>query len=172
MGNLGGVHRPYTAALDGLLVKVAHGDRQAFSDFYVRTSGRIYGLIKHMVADPDDCKDVLEVSYLRIWQQAPEFDPTEQAALPWAVALAHRCAIEQVQQDGGPATPFEDAGQRSHGDSQASVTAECSEKQLLEYTYYGGMTCRCLAERLEVSQETVRSRIHHGLLNPEQAGDP
>ena len=61
-----------------LLLDVARGDKSAFREIYQNWSPAIYRLVKRMTAGKgDDCDEVFQEAMLRIWKNAPLFDPAK-----------------------------------------------------------------------------------------------
>jgi len=50
-----------------LLQRIAQRDRQAFSQFYDRYAGVLYGTALRIVNHPDEASDVLQAVFLQIW---------------------------------------------------------------------------------------------------------
>ncbi len=167
--------------LTDLLIRTAGHDRQAFAELYDATGARVFGLVLRVLRDRGYAEETLQEVYLQIWQKAGGFDPSAGSALSWMLTIAHRRAVDRVRSE-------EAAGKRSNdysvsnfeapGDTVAdSVIAEeersdvmfclgsltATQRQSIELSYYGGLTYRQVAERLDAALPTIKSRIRDGL---------
>lgn len=167
--------------LADLLIRTAGHDRQAFADLYDATSSRVFGLILRVLRDRGYAEETLQEAYLQVWQKAGGFDPTAGSALSWLLTIAHRRAVDRVRSE-------ESAGKRANDYSVSNidmpsdtvadsvVAAEersdvvlclgsltSTQRESIELSYYGGLTYRQVAERLEAALPTIKSRIRDGL---------
>ncbi|NQX36936.1 sigma factor [Herbiconiux sp. VKM Ac-2851] len=84
---------PSIPSLDGLLVRTASGDADAFADLYDRVAPRLLGFIRRFVADPQEAEDVAFDVFLDVWRRAARFDPRHGSALAWILQSAHGRAV-------------------------------------------------------------------------------
>lgn len=63
--------------LTALLARIAQGERDAFSDFYERTSARVYGMVLRVLRDPGYSEETTQEVYLQVWNNADKFDPKQ-----------------------------------------------------------------------------------------------
>ena len=83
--------------LADLLVRVAAGDQTAFQHVYDRTSAKLYGVILRIVKGRELADEVLQDSYLRIWQNASKYAPTSGRPMTWMIAIARYAAIDVIR---------------------------------------------------------------------------
>ncbi|NLE82425.1 MAG: sigma-70 family RNA polymerase sigma factor [Rhodococcus sp.] len=175
-----------TVTLTTLLARIADGERDAFSDFYGRTSPRVYGMVLRVLRDPGYSEETTQEVYLQVWKSAGMFDPRQGSPLSWLITLAHRRAVDRVRSEQsasdreavyGAASwsgPFdsvsEEVGRRGDGSKVTDCMQTLSDvqKKSLGLAYYGGLTYREVAEQLSVALPTVKSRIRDGLIRLKQ----
>ena len=58
------------------------------------TSAKLYGVVLRILRRHDLAQDVLEQTYMQIWNTAGDFDPTQASPFAWLVGLARRRAID------------------------------------------------------------------------------
>ena len=80
-----------------LLVRVSTGDQAAFHSVYERTSAKLYGVILRIVKGRELADEVLQDSYLRIWQNASKYLPESGRPMTWMIAIARYAAIDVVR---------------------------------------------------------------------------
>ena len=80
-----------------LLVRVSAGDQAAFHSVYERTSAKLYGVILRIVKGRELADEVLQDSYLRIWQNASKYVPASGRPMTWMIAIARYAAIDVIR---------------------------------------------------------------------------
>jgi len=73
--------------LSSLLVRLAEGDRSAFSRVFELLWPRIHGLCLSLLSHPQDADDAAQSAMEKILTRASEYDRTR-AAVPWALGVA------------------------------------------------------------------------------------
>lgn len=165
-----------------ILANIASGDRNAFAEFYDRTSSRVYGMVLRVLRDPGFSEEAVQEVYLQAWKSADTFDPARGSALSWLLTLAHRRAVDRVrsEQSGSDrqalydttnATPeFDVVSEEVTRRDEYRAVVDCldtltdTQRESVTLAYYGGRTYREVAEDLGVAIPTIKSRIRDGLL--------
>ena len=78
-----------------LLQRCAEKDRPAFSDLYRLTFSKLFTLTKRIVKDEDIARDVLQKSYITIWNKAAHFDPDKGRPMTWMLVIVRNTAIDE-----------------------------------------------------------------------------
>lgn len=81
-----------------LLVRVGHGDLDAFARLYDEFGQPVYLMANRAVHDPGVSADVTQEVFLRVWREAGEFDPTRSSAWAWIYGRA-RASTEDGSAD-------------------------------------------------------------------------
>lgn len=187
----GSVHRhtgtpdaatPASDEASTLLRRCARGDESAFADLYDSTHGRLFGLALRVVRDPAQAEEVLQESYLAIWRESAQFDPTRASALSWMLTLTHRRAVDRVRSAEAAGRREDTYGQRSqqpaydstaeqaHADLEGARVRKAmaeltdTQRQALELAYFGGYTHTEVAALLDLPLGTAKTRIRDGLI--------
>ncbi|MFZ2177340.1 MAG: sigma-70 family RNA polymerase sigma factor [Rhodococcus sp. (in: high G+C Gram-positive bacteria)] len=172
--------------LTTLLTRIAGGDRDAFSDFYERTSSRVYGMVLRVLRDPGYSEETTQEVYLQVWNSAAKFDPALGSPLSWLMTLAHRRAIDRVRSEQSGADreaaygasgwygPFDTVAEEVDRRGDRTEVVDCLgtlteiQQKTVVLAYYGGLTYREVAEKLAVALPTVKTRIRDGLIRLKQ----
>jgi RNA polymerase sigma-70 factor, ECF subfamily len=85
------------ADLVQFLNRVALGDRAAFRALYAATSAKLYGVVLRILKRRDLADEVMQETYVRIWNHAGSFDPTRASAITWMVTIARNRALDEVR---------------------------------------------------------------------------
>ena len=168
--------------IDELLALVGRGDRVAFGALYDETAPRLFGLIRRLVVDPAQAEEVTQDVYLELWQSAARFDATKGNALSWMFTMAHRRAVDRIRSAQAsrdrdlrigvrdldvPVDTVAEAAETSveHERVQGAL-GELSklQRECVSLAYYGGLTQREIADRLEVPLGTVKTRLRDGMI--------
>ncbi|GAA6735087.1 sigma-70 family RNA polymerase sigma factor [Thermus oshimai] len=155
-----------------LLQRVAGGDEEALLALYRRYAPRVHGLARRILRDGHEAKDVVQETFLRIWNKAERFDPTLGRPGTWILTIAHRLALKRLkalsawallEEDGG----VEGVGTEAHLEklwvNGALGALEPEERRLLELAYFQGYSHSELALLLGWPLGTVKSRLRRAL---------
>ena len=167
------------ATLEDLMVEVARGRKSAFSEVYDQTASLVYGLVLRVVRAPSIAEEVTQEVYLQVWRQATRFDPDKGSAKTWITTLAHRRAVDAVRRSESsrqreaaspPDPPGRDAAEAAiESDERRRLQAALDEltslqRESIELAYFGGLTYREVAQRLDAPLGTVKTRMRDGLI--------
>lgn len=78
--------------LDDWLTAVARGDRDAFARLYGRLKTAVYGLALSIVRESGDAEDVMQSTFLRVWDCAGQYRPGTDARA-WVLKIARNLAL-------------------------------------------------------------------------------
>jgi RNA polymerase sigma-70 factor (ECF subfamily) len=160
------------------LLRTAHRDRAAFAALYQQTSAKLYGIALRIMRSREAAEEVLQESFVAIWERAQDYDPARGSAVGWLTAIVRHCAIDQLRRRAArPASwsvPDDALADLIAPDSAASraelralqrcldeLEAEPRRAVLLAYCF--GLTREELARHLAVPVGTVKSWLRRSL---------
>ena len=170
------------SGLDGLLVEVADGSRNAFESLYRATSSKLFSVCLRVVSDRAEAEDVLQEVFTTIWHKAHQFDPSRASPIAWLAMIARNKAIDRVraQPARGTLAPIEfadDIADTGASPMQIAVSADERERleacmgqldarrqSLIRAAFFDGSTYEELAQRIASPLGTAKSWIRRGLL--------
>jgi RNA polymerase sigma-70 factor (ECF subfamily) len=173
---------PAAASPDSLLLRVAQGDQQAFSELYDELAGRVLGLITRLLRDRAQSEEVAQEVFLEVWQQAAKFDTARGSAASWILTMAHRRAVDRVRAAQSSRDRDTKIGIRDFesGFDQVSESVEIRiehervsralgrltefQRQAVQMSYYGGYSHSEMADMLGVPIGTVKTRLRDGMI--------
>jgi RNA polymerase sigma-70 factor (ECF subfamily) len=82
------------AALEALLARCAAQDRGAFAQLYAQTAPLLLAVLMQMLKKRELAEDVLQDVYVKVWQQAGQFDAHRGRPLAWLTSIARYRAID------------------------------------------------------------------------------
>lgn len=165
-----------------LLERTGQGDQEAFAEFYRLTSRRVFGMARRVLIDPELSQDTTQEVFLQVWQNAAKFDPRAGSPLSWLMTISHRRAVDRVRsaqsatdrearygattQDIDHDSVADEVGGRLEADAVVRCLGTLTETQQesVRLAYYGGLTYREVAEKLNAAVPTIKSRIRDGLI--------
>ena len=178
---------PAVLDADELLLRVARGDRDAFSQLYDLVAPRVLGVARRVVRDPAQAEEVAQEVLLEVWRLAARFEPERGGALTWVTTLAHRRAVDRVRSAQAAADREERSALRDHVPAYDVVAEEVEarveveqvrraldgltplQREAVTLAYYGGLTYREVAVVLDVPLGTVKTRLRDGLIRMRDA---
>lgn len=83
------------ASDERLIAAVAHGDKEAFDDFYERFSRPLYALGLRWLQDGRDAEELVSDTLIRAWQQADRYDPGRGEVASWLFGIARHVAADR-----------------------------------------------------------------------------
>ncbi|HEY0767952.1 MAG TPA: sigma-70 family RNA polymerase sigma factor [Steroidobacteraceae bacterium] len=174
--------KPDSAELEVLLARCAAKDAAALATLYVRVAPVLLAVVMRMLRRRDLAEDVLQDVFVKVWQQASQFDHIRGRPLAWLVSIARYRAID-LQRGSRPTLVLSDAEAALEPQLQVADPAEradagmgsallrCLEligapqRRCLVLAYEQGLTHHEIARTLGESLGTVKSWVRRSLLS-------
>lgn len=166
--------------INGLLSKVAQGNRDAFRALYRATSAKLFGICLRILKDKTEAEEALQEVYVRIWQKAKMYRPGKSNPLGWLAAIARNHAIDVIRAKKPVADDIEEAYAVSDDapspERQAVVSDEMRRVDLcmeelddrhagaVRRAYVDGYSYEELASKYEVPLNTMRTWLRRSLI--------
>jgi RNA polymerase sigma-70 factor, ECF subfamily len=167
-----------------LLRQVAAGDRAAFGEFYDRYSTLMFSIASKILNNSSEAEDVLQETFMQIWEKAAKFDPKLGKASSWVAILVRNKAIDRIRASQRRTRLAEEAGMESviaadvsettnetvHGHEKAKliqsaiVELPAEQRRAIELAFFSGLTQNEISEKLHEPLGTIKARIRRGLL--------
>jgi RNA polymerase sigma-70 factor (ECF subfamily) len=164
-----------------LLGRVGAGDRDAFARLFDRHAGVALGLLTRMLGERASAEEVLQETFLQVWQQAARYEPRLARPRAWILMIARSRALDRLRAQGARArrenvvargdaaasgalgTAHLEREERRRAIAAALDTLPVEQRQAIELAFFGGLTHTQIAERLGAPLGTVKSRILLGM---------
>ena len=168
-----------------LVPRGAAGDQAALTELYEKTHSGVYHCIRSLIKDEDTALDVLQDSYLKAFGSLEQLqDPSRFGA--WIRRIARNRALDVLRQkrlvsfseletdDDSPLFDFEDDRPEHLPEiviEQQETTRLMNEildalpeeqRTVISLFYYDQLSVTEIAETLQVSENTVKSRLNYG----------
>ena len=160
-----------------LLIATGAADRRAFADLYRRYAGRIYSYVRNVVRDDRSAEDLVIDTMTAVWNGAASFRGGSRVS-SWILGIARHKAIDTVRtHERAPvclpiddSSPLEATGpsayetvfvdQRKTLARRALALLSREHREALFLAYYQDLPYEVIAKRLNIPQNTVKSRVY------------
>jgi RNA polymerase sigma-70 factor, ECF subfamily len=162
---------------DGDLVRrLKARDPKAMSDLYDRYGRLAYSLIHRVVRNPSAAEDLLQETFMRVWNRVGSFDAERGALGPWVLAVARNRAIDYLRSvDGRMQAGAVDLDRIEHPSQFSGIESSAlaidrarrlksafeklspNQRMVIELAYYEGLSQTEMAERLKQPLGTVKT---------------
>src|ERR671922_999774 len=85
------------AELVGLIAAVAKSDEAAFERLYGATRAKLYGVVLRILRRQDLAEEVIQETYVKIWNSAGQFNAALSSPITWMASIARNRAIDIVR---------------------------------------------------------------------------
>lgn len=165
-----------------LVDRLKRRDPHAMSVLYDRFGRLTYSVILRIVRNEGVAEDLVQETFLRVWNRIPAFDRTKGAIGPWILTVARNRAIDYLRSVGGRGsersfeldlleqpTLFASAQsglltldrQKMIRDALERLTP--NQREVIELAYYEGLSQTEMAERLKQPLGTVKTWVRAAL---------
>src|SRR6478672_3340178 len=157
-------------------------DASAMRDLYDRYGRLVYSLIMRMVRNSAAAEDLVQETFLRVWNRMQAFDQERGALGPWVLAVARNRAIDYLRSGDGKMSAgaleldhlehpgrfcdFEDRAlslDRARRIKEAFEKLTPHQKTVVELAYYEGLSQSEMAERMQQPLGTVKTWVRSAL---------
>jgi RNA polymerase sigma-70 factor (ECF subfamily) len=180
-----------SCADDVLMEHIARGDTQAFEELYDRYVRGCFGLAMKIVREPSVAEEVVQDVFMKLWSRPGIFSSERGKFSGWLLTLVHNRSVDKLRRqkagaagpvlplegalDGdtsladlladGSATPYDQAWTEEQGRivREAIKTLPHQQREAIVLAYFGGLTQKEIAERLQEPLGTVKTRTRAAL---------
>ena len=168
-----GVNGTSRTDLDALIRRLATGDREALARLYKETQAAVYGFSLSIVKNSADAEDVLQETYIHVWNAADGYCGHGKA-MSWLLIIAKNLSLMKLRdraryQDlpseawmSMPAQPGASVEDR-HLLQTLLLRLSEEERQIVMLHAVAGMKHREIAVLTDLALPTVLSKYHRAL---------
>jgi RNA polymerase sigma-70 factor (ECF subfamily) len=145
-----------------LLARTALRDRAAFAQLYDETKAKLFGVSLRIVRERPLAEEVLQDSFVNVWNHAADYARAKSAPLTWLSAIVRNRSLDIVRRT-RESPDIDEELTAALPDERASPTREAEEKSEAHSLH------RCLAELEAEQRQTIALAFFHGLSHSELA---
>ena len=186
---MSGIHTsdPSIDAIDDveLMQRIGTGDRASFEEFYRRHIALVFSTAFKILNNSSDAEDVTQEVMFMVWEKSPMYEVSRGKPLNWAVTMTRNKAIDRLRSiqrrlrlndDAereiappprlGKDRPTDqlDTGEKQQIVRSAVMKLNREQRQVIEMSYFGGLTQLEISTRLKTPLGTIKARIRRGML--------
>jgi len=169
---------------DADLVKRMHArDAEALAATFDRYGRVVFSVILRVVRDSATAEDLVQETFLRVWNRVCGFDIRKGSMGPWVLAIAHNCAIDYLRSSVGrhrQVVAFDESDHPAlHTDMEREILGSDRDRQIkaavsklaphqrqaIELSYFGGLSQLEVAAKMGHPLGTVKTWVRMALKN-------
>ena len=166
-----------------LVQRMQRRDSRALAELYDRYGRIVYALILRVVRDVGIAEDLVQETFLRVWNRVHGFDAQKGSIGPWLLAVARNRAIDYLRSAAGRernAVEYEETDHPAlYGNMEKDILASDkarrvksaveklspNQRQVIELAYFEGLSQTEMAERMGQPLGTVKTWVRTALKN-------
>ncbi|MDC8004948.1 RNA polymerase sigma factor [Aureisphaera galaxeae] len=157
-----------------LIQQLQEGNAKALSSLYDKYAGALYGVILRICKDEGKAQDVLQETFLKIWNNASSYKADKGRFYTWAYRIARNTALNEVRSP-SKLIQTEDLGVYKETEVSEEVPVDVAKlngsirqleshhQKALELVYFNGLTHREAHEEMGVPLGTFKSYVQQAL---------
>ena len=163
--------------LSVLIARAAKGEDAAFSELYALTNRKMRNTACAVLPRGAEVEDILQDAYLKIWRNAPHFNPDRSSPISWMAVIVRNTAIDALRLKTLPTTdldlallvpePTPDSDfdyDRARPIAATAIRQLPEDRQaLLSLAYIDGESRQSLSERFGVPVGTIKTWLRRTL---------
>jgi RNA polymerase sigma factor (sigma-70 family) len=169
---------------DELVSRLFKKDEQAFSYLYDNYSAALYGIIFRIVQEEEVANDVMQETFVKIWNNFSQYDKTKGKLFTWLVNLARNLAIDTTRSksfknqaknlDLDKIVGYIDSHKStSFNPDQIGLKAlleklRPEQRDIIDLAYFKGYTQVEIAEEMNIPLGTVKTRMRMAIMQLRQ----
>lgn len=161
-----------------LVRRMAGGDERALGELYGRWARSVHAAVLRIVGDPENAEEIVEATFWQAWQQAARYEPARGAVSTWLITIGRSRALDLLRArrrsredvvvsprvlaeipspTGDPAT-YAEGLERRRFVLLALSDLPPEQRQVLELSYFAGLSQAEIADRTGLPLGTVKTR--------------
>jgi RNA polymerase sigma-70 factor, ECF subfamily len=169
------------ARLAALMARAALRDRKAFAELYEATRSKLFAVSLRIVRERPLAEEVLQDSFVSIWNHAGDYAQARSAPLTWMTAIVRNRSLDVVRRtreladvDDTLAAALVDETAAPGPEAQARADAhslrrcleelDAEQRQSIALAFFHGLSHSELALHLRKPLGTVKTHVRRGLM--------
>lgn len=168
-----------TSTMDdlALLSEIRSGSQAAMTTFFDRYSRMVYSVAMRVLSDPSEAEDVMQETFIRVWQNPGAFTAGRGSLGGWLLVVARNRAIDKLRRR-KPTDPTDmftlPASINLAKESERVILLERvrnvmaalpeEQRKALEMAFFEGRTHSEIAEKTAEPLGTIKTRIRLALI--------
>ena len=164
-----------------LIERLQRRDPQALAELYDRYGRTVYSLILRVVRDKASAEDLVQETFLRVWNRVHLVNAAKGAVGPWLLAVARNVAIDYLRSSAGRernAVELDEAGHAPlYGEMEAEILISDQARRakaamdklapnyrtVMELAYFEGLSQSEMSVRMGQPLGTIKTWVRAAL---------
>lgn len=158
-----------------LVALLKQGSRDGFNHLYENYSAVLFGVIRRIIFDEATAQDVLQETFVKIWNNIGQYDPSKGRIYTWMINIARNSAIDKLRSRGeimkGKIHTGEDVVFNVQNSKQTEQLTDAiglrdvvaglkpEYESIVDLAYYKGFTLDEISKTLDIPLGTVKTRM-------------
>jgi RNA polymerase sigma-70 factor, ECF subfamily len=167
--------------VDVLIEAAGRGSQVALKRLYEIESRRLYGIALRIVRRPEVAAEVLQETFVQVWQNAAAFSHERGAGTAWLTAIVRFRALDAIRKAGreipsddprlGDEAVEPDVIDKIVASAEADALRRClklldpEQQQCIALAFVDGLSHSAIAAHIKAPLGSVKSWIRRGLLS-------
>jgi RNA polymerase sigma factor (sigma-70 family) len=166
---------------DELVMALRNKEKAGAEALYDMYSSSLYGIIFRIVQHEEIAEDLLQDTFVRIWNSFASYDESKGRLFTWMVNIARNISIDKTRsKDFRNSSKTEDIennvlslemqsgntlNPETMGLKELVAKLKPEQKIILDMVYFRGFTHAEVSEELEIPLGTVKTRLRNGIIS-------
>ncbi|MDP2415422.1 RNA polymerase sigma factor [Daejeonella sp.] len=166
---------------DELVLALRNKEKAGAEALYDMYSSSLYGIIFRIVQHEEIAEDLLQDTFVRIWNSFSSYDASKGRLFTWMVNIARNISIDKTRsKDFRNSSKTEDIennvlslemqsgnalNPETMGLKELVAKLKPEQKIILDMVYFRGFTHAEVSEELEIPLGTVKTRLRNGIIS-------
>ena len=169
-----------TYSQDELILLIREKDQKAFSYLYDNYSQALFGVINNIIKDQEESEDVIQNTFLKIWNNFASYDESKGRLYTWMLNIARNMAIDSTRskhekiknkiQETSDSVYHknnlftEDKSHDTIGFNSILSNLKEDQKEIIDLAYYQGYTQEEISKKLDIPLGTVKTKVRQAII--------
>lgn len=165
-----------------LIEQIKRRDQEAMVTLHSRYADLMFSIAYRVLEDSLTAEECVQDAFMKVWQSAGQYDTQRGTLVAWLIGITRNVAIDRLRQRGrqipAPQQQLPDESEtemaynlpndwqdreRANGLRFAVQSLPAEQRQVIELSYFGGMSQSDISETLSLPLGTVKTRMRLGM---------
>jgi DNA-directed RNA polymerase specialized sigma24 family protein len=141
----------------GLVTLLKQKDMVAYEFLIEKYAGALHGVVRQIVPGEEHASSVLKESFLNISTYIQQYDSTKCRLFTWMLQTTRETALKKLKELNLSVAAEDEKKETVIGKMSEKLDKE--QQELIQLSYFKGFTTGDLASRLNISEDTVKTKL-------------